>query len=75
MSVMIKNGRIVTADENYIADIFIEQEKVTAIGVGLPYQADKIIDAAGKYIIPGGVDVHAHRGMPLGNISSSDDFS
>ena len=74
MSVMIRNGRIVTADENYIADIFIEQEKVTAIGVGLPYKAEKIIDAAGKYIIPGGVDVHTHLDMPLGNISSSDDF-
>src|SRR4030065_1914222 len=74
MSILIKNGRIITAEQDYIADIFIEKEKITTIGLSLNIQADKIIDAKGKYVIPGGIDVHTHLDMPFGGTTSSDDF-
>jgi dihydropyrimidinase len=74
MSILIKNCQIITAEENYFADIYIEQEKVTTIGTNLSMSADREINANGKYVIPGGIDVHTHLDMPLGNISSSDDF-
>jgi dihydropyrimidinase len=74
MSTLIKNGRIITAEQDYNADIFIENEKVTLIGENLKNQADKVIDAKGKYVIPGGIDVHTHLDMPFGGTTSSDDF-
>jgi dihydropyrimidinase len=60
MSVLIRGGRIVTAADNYIADIFIEDEQVSLIGNALDVQADETIDATGRYVLPGGVDVHTH---------------
>jgi len=60
MSILIKNGQVVTASETYIADIFIEGEQIIAIGKDLKYQADKIIDASGKLVFPGGIDPHVH---------------
>lgn len=74
MSILIKNGRIITAEQDYTADIYIEKETITTIGTALKVQADRIIDAAGKYVIPGGVDVHTHMDMPFGGTVSSDDF-
>jgi dihydropyrimidinase len=74
MSVLIKNGRIITAEQDYIADIYIEKDKVTTIGENLGMQADRTLDARGKYVIPGGVDVHTHMDMPFGGTVSSDDF-
>lgn len=74
MSLLIKNGRIITAEQDYIADIYVEKEKITTIGISLNIQADKIIDAKGKYVIPGGIDVHTHLDMPFGGTTSSDDF-
>lgn len=74
MSLLIKNGRIITAEQDYTADIFIEKDKITTIGTSLNIQADKIIDAKGKYVIPGGIDVHTHLDMPFGGTTSSDDF-
>lgn len=74
MSVLIKNGRIVTAAEEYDADIFVEQDKISLIGSTLSVTADKIIDASGKYVIPGGIDPHTHLDMPFMGTVSSDDF-
>lgn len=74
MSTLIKNGRIITAEQNYIADIYIEKDKITTIGNQLKIDADKTIDAKDKYVIPGGVDVHTHLDMPFGGTTSSDDF-
>lgn len=74
MSMLIKNGRIITAEQDYVADIFVENEQISIIGKDLKLPADTVIDAAGKYVIPGGIDVHTHLDMPLGAISSSDDF-
>lgn len=74
MSTLIRNAHIITAEQDYVADVFIEKDKVTTIGAGLKTQADKTIDAGGRYLIPGGVDVHTHMDMPFGGTTSSDDF-
>ncbi|MEK6570594.1 MAG: amidohydrolase family protein, partial [Bacteroidota bacterium] len=74
MSTLIKNGRIITAEQDYIADIYVERDRITTIGASLSIQADRIIDATGKYVIPGGIDVHTHMELPFGGTSSSDDF-
>ena len=77
MSLLIKNGRIVTATDDYAADVFCENATVTAIGKDLPshrFQAERTIDASGKYVIPGGIDVHTHLDMPFGGTESADDF-
>lgn len=72
MSLLIKNGRIITAADDYIADIFIEGEIITAIGKHLPLTATREIDASGKLIFPGGIDPHVHLAMPFMGTFSSD---
>jgi D-hydantoinase len=72
MSVLIKNGRIITAGDDCIADIFIEDEKVSAIGKDLTIQADRVIDASGMLVFPGGIDPHVHLDMPFMGTFSSD---
>lgn len=62
MSLLIKNGTILSAVDEYIADLYIEGEKFIAIGKDLDVKADKVIDASGKYVFPGGVDEHVHYG-------------
>ncbi|HKJ81188.1 MAG TPA: dihydropyrimidinase [Ignavibacteriaceae bacterium] len=74
MSTLIKNGRIITAEQDYTADIYIEKDKITTIGAELKINADNVYDAKGKYVIPGGVDVHTHLDMPFGGTTSCDDF-
>jgi dihydropyrimidinase len=65
MSVLIKNGRVVTATGDSIADIFIEGETIKAIGKDLKATADKEIDASGLMVFPGGIDPHVHLAMPF----------
>lgn len=60
MSILIRNGKVVTASESYKADVYIEGEKIIAIGNELNYDADKIIDASNKLVFPGGIDPHVH---------------
>ena len=74
MSVLIKNGRVITAVDDYLADIFIKNETVTLIGEKLEIEADEIIDASEKYLFPGGLDPHTHLDMPFGGTTSADDF-
>ena len=74
MSLLIKNGRIVTAVDDYRADIFVEDEVVTLIGKNLDVEADEVIDATGRLVIPGGIDPHTHFDMPFGGTVSADDF-
>jgi dihydropyrimidinase len=68
MSLLIKNGTIVTSTSEYKADILIRDEKIAAIGMNLDGQAQEIVDASGKYILPGGVDGHTHFAWPSGGI-------
>ena len=72
---IITNGRVVTANDTYASDVAVGNGKIVAIGQSLPPEnASRIIDAAGKYVLPGGIDVHTHLDMPFGGTTSSDDF-
>src|ERR1700736_4716406 len=72
---IITNGRVVTASDTYASDVAIGNGRIVAIGQSLPPEnASRIIDAAGKYVLPGGIDVHTHLDMPFGGTTSSDDF-
>ncbi|HEX8119329.1 MAG TPA: dihydropyrimidinase, partial [Pyrinomonadaceae bacterium] len=74
MKTLIRNGRVVTAVDDYKADLLIEDEKVSVIGAKLDVEADVVIDAGGKLVIPGGIDPHTHMELPFGGTESSDDF-
>ncbi len=77
MSTLITNGTIVTADGSSSADVFIDGETIAAIGSGLAARgmtADETIDATGKYVIPGAVDVHTHMELPFGGTFAKDTF-
>ena len=74
MKTLIRNGRIVTAQDDYQADLLIDGEIISAIGRSLTTEADQVVDASGLLVLPGGVDVHTHLDMPFGGTVSSDDF-
>ena len=74
MKTLIKGGTVVTATDIYKGDVLIEEEKIAAIGTSLDVPADKTLDASGKYVLPGGIDVHTHLDMPFGGTTSADDF-
>ncbi len=75
MSILIKNGKVVTASEISDADVFIEDDKISAIGTNLNVKADEVIDAKGKLVMPGGIDPHVHLDMPFMGTFSSDDYT
>jgi dihydropyrimidinase len=74
MSILIKNGRIITAADDYIADIFIENETITTIGKNLRVNPGRVIDAKDKLVFPGGIDPHVHLDMPFMGTFSSDNY-
>jgi len=72
---IIRNGTVVTATDTFVADVGISDGKISAIGSNLPAEnASQVIDAAGKLVMPGGIDVHTHLDMPFGGTTSADDF-
>ena len=75
MSILIKNGLLITHAGSFEADVLIEGEEVSALGArGSDWVADEVIDAAGKYLVPGGIDVHTHMELPFGGTFASDSF-
>src|SRR5207248_11776429 len=74
-SILIRNGTVVTARDSVHADVLVEGEVIKEVRAGIPEAAaDRVIDAAGMYVIPGGIDAHTHLDMPFGGTTSSDDF-
>src|SRR5262245_27427030 len=72
---LIRNGAVVTARDTLTADILIEGERIKEVRAGLvPSPRDTVIDAAGMFVIPRGIDCHTHLDMPFGGTTSSDDF-
>ena len=72
--IIIKNGTIVNASETYKADVLIEDEKISKIGSNFKCDGAEIIDASGKYVMPGGIDVHTHMDIDVGIGRAVDDF-
>jgi dihydropyrimidinase len=72
---LIRGGTVVTATETMAADVLVDGERVVAVGTDLGAQAERIIDAGGRLVMPGGIDVHTHMEMPFGGTFSADDFA
>lgn len=75
MSILITHGKIVTASESFVGDVYVEGGQVVALGKNLPYQADRVIDATDKLVLPGGIDPHVHLSLPFMGTFSSDDYT
>jgi dihydropyrimidinase len=73
-SLLIRNGTVVTATDQYTADVLIKDETVHAIGKELDVSADRTIDAQGCYLFPGGIDAHTHMELPFMGTHASDNF-
>src|ERR1019366_3663584 len=64
---LIQNGTLVTADQTYRSDILIDGSRIREIAESIPVNAaDRVINAEGTYVMPGGIDVHTHMDMPFG---------
>ena len=75
MSILIRNGIVVTAESTFPADILVDGEKIKEVRPGIPASAgDTVLDAGGLLLLPGGIDVHTHLDTPFGGTTSSDDF-
>src|SRR5512141_27593 len=77
MRTLITNGLIVSAEGSQAADVLIDGETIAAIGAdlaGAGMIADETIDAAGRWVIPGGIDVHTHMELPFGGTFAKDTF-
>ena len=75
MSLLITGARVVTSADDYIADVFVADDKVSAIGASLAHMpADAVIDASGCYLLPGGVDPHTHLAAEINGARTADDF-
>jgi len=74
MSVLFKGGTVVNATGRYRADVFVEGDTIKAIGTDLDNPADDVVDAKGKYILPGAIDPHTHISMPFMGTSAQDDY-
>jgi len=74
MSVLVKGGTIVTSTGRYVADVYAEGDKIKSIGKDLDQPADEVVDASGKYVLPGAIDPHTHISMPFMGTSAQDDY-
>jgi dihydropyrimidinase len=74
MGTLIQNGIVVNADGRQAADVLVEVGKITEVRAGIDANGHTCVDAAGLFVIPGGVDAHTHMDMPFGGTVSADDF-
>ncbi len=74
MKTLIKNGTLVTASDTTVADLLMVDGQIALLGRHLPADGAQVVDATGKYVLPGGIDVHTHLDLPFGCTKASDDF-
>ena len=74
MNLLIKGGTVVTASGSFVADVAVEDEKIVAIGSNLDVEADNVVNAKGKLVLPGAIDAHTHLAMPFGGTVSADSY-
>jgi dihydropyrimidinase len=74
MGLLIQNGTVVTADQTFAADVLVEGSTIRDVRSGIPPQGRTTVDAAGLFVLPGGIDAHTHLDMPFGGTTSADDF-
>jgi dihydropyrimidinase len=74
MGTLFKGGTVITASETFDADVLVEGEVVTLIGRNLPTKGHEVVNVKGKYLIPGGIDVHTHLDLAFGGTIANDDF-
>ena len=73
MDLLIKDGTVITDSETLKVDILVENQKITAMGVGLTHPSAAVVDARDLLVLPGGIDVHTHFDLPMFSTVSSDD--
>jgi dihydropyrimidinase len=74
MGILFKHGTIITASDTIRADVLVEGETISLIGADIAPHGHQVIDCTGKYLMPGGIDVHTHLDLPFGGTYSNDDF-
>lgn len=74
MKLIIKNGTIFTANDSFQADILVKDGIIEAIGKNFSEEGATVVDARGKYVLPGAIDVHTHLAMPFGGTVSADGY-
>ena len=74
MSLLIKGGQVVTSTGRYVSDVYVEGDTIKTIGRNLDVQADEVVDATGKYVLPGAIDPHTHLAMPFMGTHAQDDY-
>lgn len=74
MGLLLKNANIVTDKDKFLADVYIENGVISKIGENLNVKAERTIDLTGKYLMPGGIDVHTHFDIDVGIARSADNF-
>lgn len=74
MDFVIKNGTVITANETFKADVAVKDGKIAAVAENIEPMGRQVVDAEGKYVLPGAIDAHTHLAMPFGGTVSSDDY-
>src|SRR5690606_13404994 len=75
MGILLKNGTVISATESSKVDVLVEGETIAQIGPNLASERHEVVDCTGKYLMPGGIDVHTHLDLVgFGNTTSNDDF-
>lgn len=74
MDLIIKNGTIITPTDTFQADLAVKDGKIAGIGFGFSEDGAEVVDASGKYVLPGAIDAHTHLAMPFGGTVSADGY-
>jgi dihydropyrimidinase len=74
VGILFKNGTVINAGETFRADVLVNGEYIALVSQNIPRENHHVIDVTGKYLMPGGVDVHTHFELPVSGTVASDDF-